>query len=203
MRTLLITFIFSIFVFFAFGQNSEKNLNKALIQRLDTILLDDQFYRCKSDSFALKFGYESKEMQEHYQKMYEKDSINTLKVSEIIDKYGWLGSDIVGNKGNLTLFLVIQHSDPRTQEKYLPIMKEAARNGKISKSDLAILEDRIEMSNKRPQIYGSQIQRVNGKFVIYQILDEINVNKRRADVSLEPLEEYVKIWGIDYKLPAK
>ena len=203
MRTSLTTFFFFILVFLAFGQNSGKNINKALTQRLDTILLDDQFYRCKSDSIALKFGYESKEMQEHYQKMFEKDSINTLKVSEIIDKYGWLGSEIVGNKGNLTLFLVIQHSDSRTQEKYLPIMKEAARSGKVSKSDLAILEDRIEMNNKRPQIYGSQIQRVDGKFVIYQILDEENVNKRRADVGLEPLEEYVMLWGIDYKRPTK
>lgn len=203
MRSSLITIFFSILIFSAYGQNSEKNLNKALTQRLDTILLDDQFYRCKSDSIALKFGYESKEMQEHYQKMYEKDSINTLKVSEIIDKYGWLDSDIVGKKGNQTLFLVIQHSDIRTQEKYLPIMTEVARNGKISKSELALLVDRVEMQNKRPQIYGSQIQRVNGKFVIYQILDEVNVNKRRADVGLEPLEEYVKNWGIEYKRPTK
>ena len=203
MRTSMITFFFSIQLFFAFGQNTENNLNKALIQKFDTILLDDQFYRCKSDSIAMKFGYESKEMQEHYQKMFEKDSINTLKVSEIIDKYGWLDSSIVGKKGNQTLFLVIQHSDIRTQEKYLPIMKEAARKGKISKSELALLVDRVEMNNKRPQIYGSQIQRVNGKFVIYQIFDEVNVNKRRADVGLEPLEEYVKSWSIDYKLPTK
>jgi len=181
------------------GQNSEKILNKTLIQRLDTILLNDQFYRNKSDSIASKFGYDSKEMQDHYQKMYLQDSVNSLKVSEIIDKYGWLGPEVVGKNGNLTLFLVIQHSDLKVQEKYLPIMKDAARDGKLSQSDLALLIDRVEMFNHRPQIYGSQIQRIGGKFVFYQIKDEKNVNKRRAEVGLEPIEEYAKNWDIDYK----
>lgn len=87
--------------------------------------------------------------------------------------------------------------------KYLPIMKDALKNGNISGSELAMLIDRIELNNGRSQIYGSRIQRQEGKFVIYPILDEANVNKRRSEVGLEPLEAYVKVWQIDYKLPTK
>ena len=115
MRILFVTFPILFLTSLAIGQNAEKRLNKTLILQLDTILLDDQFYRVKSDSLAQKYGYESKEMQTHYQEMYEKDSINTLKVASIIDKFGWLGSGEVGESGNLTLFLVIQHSDIKTQ----------------------------------------------------------------------------------------
>jgi len=35
------------------------------------------------------------------------------------------------------------------------------------------------------------------------IEDEPNVNKRRASVGLEPLEDYARHWDIEYKLPAK
>ncbi len=55
------------------------------------------------------------------------------------------------------------------------------------------------------QIYGSQIHRdqKTGKYFVAPIEDEQNVNKRRAAVGLEPLEEYAKQWNIDYKLPMK
>ena len=80
-------------------------------------------------------------------------------------------------------------------------MKDAVKKGNANGSDLALLIDRIEMFNGRPQVYGSQIQYIDGKYTIYKIIDEKNVNKRRSEVGLQPLEEYVKIWNIDYKLP--
>ncbi len=40
-----------------------------------------------------------------------------------------------------------------------------------------------------------------GKNEFFPIEDEANVNKRRAAVGLEPLEEYAKHFGIDYVLP--
>jgi hypothetical protein len=35
----------------------------------------------------------------------------------------------------------------------------------------------------------------------FPIQDEANVNKRRASVGLQPLEEYAKFFGINYVLP--
>lgn len=72
-------------------------------------------------------------------------------------------------------------------------------------SQLALLEDRVALGQGKKQMYGSQIHRNNqtGKYFVAPIEDESNVNKRRASVGLEPLEEYVKHWSIDYKLPGK
>ena len=53
-----------------------------------------------------KFGHESEEMKAFVKIIQEQDSINVIKVTHILDKRGWLGADIIGNEGNLTLFLV-------------------------------------------------------------------------------------------------
>jgi hypothetical protein len=182
---------------------AEANLNKPLVNKLDSIYADDQNYREMIADVENKYGHESKELSELWRTIKEKDSINLIKVEALLTKYGWLGPDEVGEVGNSTLFLVIQHSDLKTQEKYLPMMKEAVKNYKAKSFDLALLVDRVEMNNGRPQVYGSQITMKDGKYEIYKIIDEVNVNKRRAEVGLDPLEEYVKYWNIDYKLPAK
>lgn len=188
-------------VFSSCQNNKSKNQYVKLTEELESIFETDQSLRIIVDSVEQKYGFESKETQEIWQKIHENDSINLIKIDSIISKYGWLGVDKIGEKGNAALFLVIQHSDLKTQEKYLPIMKDAVKKGNANGSELALLIDRIEMFNGRPQVYGSQIQYIDGKYTIYKIIDEKNVNKRRYEVGLQPLEEYVKIWNIDYTLP--
>lgn len=54
-------------------------------------------------------------------------------------------SEVVGNKGSTTLFLVIQHADLGTQVKYLPMVREAVKQHKAQASNLALLEDRVAL----------------------------------------------------------
>jgi hypothetical protein len=187
-------------------QNKEKaeaNLNRPLAAQLDSIYMEDQKYRQQMRVIEQKHGWESSEMKALVKLMHDADSVNLIKVSKILDTHGWLGADVVGDQGNSTLFLVIQHSDQKTQEKYLPMMREAVKNGKAQGSSLALLEDRVALAQGKKQIYGSQIHRdmQTGKYFVAPIEDEPNVNKRRAAVGLEPLEEYVKHWNITYTLP--
>jgi outer membrane protein OmpA-like peptidoglycan-associated protein len=148
---------------------------------------------------------ESKEMRELWTTIHEKDSINTIKVQLILDKYGWLGEDVVGEDGNTTLFLVIQHSHLDVQEKYLPMMRDAVKNGNAEAGDLAYLEDRIAMRHGKNQIYGSQLYTnlKTGKDTLWPIEDYANVDKRRANVGLEPLQDYVSYWGLELNKKSK
>jgi hypothetical protein len=184
-------------------QNKEKeeiNLNKPLVEKLDSIYFEDQTYRKQIDAIEKKYGWESKEMKNHWEIINEKDSINLIKVKNILDKYGWLGADVVGVTGNVTLFLVIQHSDQETQEKYLPMMKGAVKNGKAEGSNLALLEDRVALKQGKLQIYGSQIARDTQTQLYYvsPLEDPDNVDKRRAEVGLGPLAGYVNYWQIKW-----
>jgi hypothetical protein len=181
---------------------AEANLNKPLVATLDSIYVEDQSYRKQIDGIEKKYGWESKEMKDHWKIINKKDSINLIKVKSILEKYGWLGADVVGGKGNSTLFLVIQHSDQATQEKYLPMMREAVKNGKAQGSSLALLEDRVALGQGKRQIYGSQIGR-DPKTQIYYVSpleDPENVDRRRAEVGLGPLSEYVSRWQIKWNV---
>lgn len=134
--------------------------------------------------------------------LIRQDSVNLVRVRTIIDSAGWLGPQDVGADASAALFLVIQHADLATQELYLPEARLAVEEGKLARSSLALLEDRIEVRNNRPQIYGSQVHPVNGTNVFYPIRDEATVNERRAAVGLGPLEEYAAHFGIVWSPPA-
>jgi hypothetical protein len=98
------------------------------------------------------------------------------------------------------LFLVIQHADQKTQEKYLPMMRAAVKNGKAQGSSLALLEDRVALGQGKRQIYGSQIGRDPDTQLYYvsPLEDPDNVDKRRAEVGLGTLAEYVNRWQIKW-----
>jgi hypothetical protein len=179
--------------------------NEALASELSNIENEDQKYRLMIDEIESKYGAGSDEMRKLWSTIQRTDSINVVKVTKILDTYGWLGIETVGSAGNMALFLVIQHADQSIQEKYLPMMRDAVKNGKAQSSRLALLEDRVALKQGKKQIFGSQIHRDNatGKSFVAPIEDEPNVNKRRASVGLEPLEEYAKRFGIEYKLPIK
>lgn len=183
-------------------EEAEKNLDKPLVAILDSIYTEDQKYRRQIDEIEEKYGRDSEEMKAHWRLINEKDSINLIKIKKILDERGWLGADIIGGQGNSTLFLVIQHSDLETQLKYLPMMREAVKNGNANASSLALLEDRVALRQGKRQIYGSQIGRdqETGEYFVSPLIDPENVDKRRAEVGLGTLAEYVNHWGMTWDI---
>ena len=178
----------------------EKDLDKPLVAQLEKIHIEDQKYRKEIGAIKDEFGWESDEMKAHWEIINEKDSINLIAVEEILETRGWLGKEVVGRQGNSTLFLVIQHSDIETQLKYLPVMKEAAKNGKASPSSLALLEDRVALGQGERQIYGSQIHtdQETREMYVAPLVDPENVDKRRAEVGLGPIADYVGHWDLTW-----
>jgi hypothetical protein len=80
------------------------------------------------------------------------------------------------------------------------MMREAVKNGKAAGSSLALLEDRVALGQGKRQIYGSQISRdpETQEYYISPLEDPDNVDKRRAEVGLGPLSEYVIHWQIKW-----
>ena len=176
----------------------EANYDKPLQAKLLALFEEDQNIRKEYIKAQKDYGNQSKIVDSLGKVMMHKDSINLGKVTEILDKYGWVGVDKVGGQANQTLFLVIQHSDLKTQQKYLPMMREAVKNNNASSSALALLEDRVALGEGKKQIYGSQIgydNNTNTEYVL-PLEDPDNVDKRRATVGLGPLADYVKRWNI-------
>jgi hypothetical protein len=181
---------------------AKAQLNVALISQLDSIYHHDQDLRPQFDKAVKKYGWPSKEALDIWQMIGLKDSIDQIKVCAIIDKYGWLGADIVGARGNMTLFLVIQHANSAIQEKYLPLLREAVKKGSARGADLALLEDRVALGNGKKQVYGSQITSYEGsnKTYVSPLEDPDNVDKRRAEVGLPPMKVYLRDFHMRWAL---
>jgi tetratricopeptide (TPR) repeat protein len=183
----------------------EASLNKPLKRELEQIQIEDQKYRLMIDSVQKNFGMKSVQLESLWAVINRRDEKNRKRVIEIVDQYGWPGKSLVGETGNLAAFLVIQHSDLKTQGKYLPLFREAVKKGEADAGQLALLEDRVLVGNGKKQIYGTQL-RTNyetGETTLYEIEDEKNVDKRRAEVGLPPLAQYVKRFGIEYQPKTK
>ncbi len=176
----------------------ELKYSKELISKLDTVFNDDQKYRTLQISAINKYGAKSNEALEIGAKMTVADSINVNKIISFIDNYGWLGEDVIGNKGALTLFLVIQHANLKVQKKYFPIIKKAALEKKIKPDRFALLQDRIAQREGRKQKYGTQVAFHDKQLVIDPTKNPKRLNHRRKKIGLDPIEHYMKTLQLMY-----
>lgn len=160
----------------------------------------DQEGRRQIADVEKQHGRDSAEMRALWARIDKADEANLARVTTILDRHGWLGADLIGRRANDTLFLVIQHSELPTQQRYLPMMRAAVQQGKAQASSLALLQDRVALGEGRLQRYGSQIARdeATGRYYVSPLEDPANVDARRATVGLQPLAEYVKTWQITW-----
>lgn len=176
-------------------ENKEKfqpNLNLQWSNLLEVVYIEDQ------KRISLNFG-----IPENVARLKEIDSRNTGIVTSFIDEHGWLGKDVIGNTGNEALFLVIQHASHDIRKKYFPILKQAVSEKKASLQQLALMEDRLLIEDRGYQIYGTQLEldTTSKTYKVLPIKDEEHVNERRKKIGMEPLEDYLKIYNIEYFPP--
>lgn len=171
----------------------------SIIQVLQKAAFSDQVYRSQLESIRNKYGGDSPEVKDLFKNMAVADSLNLLKVAAIIDKFGWLGADEIG-EGNTTLFMVIQHSGIQTQDKYLPVMRVAAANGKAALKSLALLEDRVALHHGNRQLYGSQViwDMKTNQYQVAPLEAPELVDKRRAAMGLPAMAEYLSAFNLKW-----
>jgi hypothetical protein len=173
----------------------DEGINLELMDELEYIRNTDQAQRQEMGNF--EWGTPS--MDSLWKIQSYSDSINTIKICEIIDEYGYPGKSLVGGGQMGTAFLVIQHADLEVQERYLPIIKEAANNGEVRWSSLALLIDRVNLRKGSKQIYGSQIARTeDGEHYVSPIEEPYKVDSLRASVGLGKLNDYTQNWNFDW-----
>lgn len=115
---------------------------------------------------------------------------NAKELDAIIDAVGWPHQGIAGAEGAEAAWLIAQHaiSLPDFQRKVLRLLKENAND--VEPAQIAMLEDRIRRFEGKPQLYGTQFDwDENGQLSPGAIEDAANVDRRRASVGLNALQE--------------
>ncbi|MBD1395381.1 DUF6624 domain-containing protein [Mucilaginibacter glaciei] len=116
-------------------------------------------------------------------------------LSHIFNQYGYPGYDLVGKKGSNNFWLMVQHCDkwPEFQQKILAAMKIEMIKENADSKNFAYLTDRVNLNTGKKQVYGTQLT-YNTKIcqaLPRPLTDSLNVNARRKEVGLPPIENYL------------
>lgn len=129
----------------------------------------------------------------NWEQQARQDRRNMQRLAQIIEQHGWPDQSRFGSNAAEAAFLVLQHSTPEQQKRYLPLVRRASAMREAKQSSLAMLEDRILVADGKPQRYGTQFKLdANGKNALYPIEDRNTVDERRGSVGLGPLDQYVQ-----------
>ena len=128
-------------------------------------------------------------------RMHEVDSVNLAKLIRLIDTLGFPSWDRVCSYGSRSAWLIAQHAHPWFQYGYVKQMRQAVADTNADPSNLAYLEDRLRTGRGLPQIYGTQFTSTGeNNRTVWQCptADIKNINLRREQMLLSPLEEYLE-----------
>ncbi|MEQ1923917.1 MAG: DUF6624 domain-containing protein [Pyrinomonadaceae bacterium] len=143
---------------------------------------------------AAQKGETKEKMDEHYKKIKDtfKNHIPVLK--KIITEKGFPTYDMVGKEAAGNFFTMIQHadSDLAFQKACLKIVEKLVKKNQADGRSFAYLTDRVNINSGKPQIYGTQLEYKNGEAFSKNLGNAKEVNKRRAKLRMEPLEDYLK-----------
>lgn len=119
--------------------------------------------------------------------IYAIDEVHNSRIKRIITEYGFPTVGLIGRDALSAFWLLVQHQ--RYERK---LQEEALAKCDFLPNEKALLTDRILINNGEKQIYGTQFQRSGSMFEPFPIENEKEVNKRRKDMGLSTLEEYLK-----------
>ncbi len=134
--------------------------------------------------------------------------IDKQNVAQVVSILETCDSSILVNldfSNRSTLWLVIQHGPSLYQKQYISLFKDWAAKNKLSRTKVAMMEDRILLDEGKPQIYGTQVikDKETGAWKLYDLADPHTVDQRRAELGWGPLSEYLKNFEVTFNVEQK
>lgn len=167
--------------------------------QIDRVLKDMEF----QDSILSVVGLSLPQfLQQTMEKQAMQDEQNLAWIKELIQKYGYPGKTMVGEKHAEVAWLVIQHSGQDDLKLFLPLIKKAYQHGEIAPICYAKSKDRVLIGDRKPQLFGTQLyfNIESQSYAIYQIKFKKKLNKRRIKLGLDSIELYLyENFDLEYK----
>lgn len=194
-------------VVLALGLSAAQAVSLAAVNvELDRKLIElgkrDQQIRQRVPTVVSSAGLQSAEFKALAEEMAKIDGQNFAELEKIIEQFGWPGTDLVSVEGGNAAFLILQHATLAQQKRLLPLFRRAVSEGKARAQHLALLEDRVLVREGRQQLYGSQITSgPDGTSRVDPVEDPQNLDTRRQQMGLPPMEEYLKHLEVEIGKP--
>ena len=155
-----------------------------LKEKLEWVFERDQYDRNLWQQAARQHPADGHRTEKLAQRAMQTDSLNMTIVSDVLSTRGFPARKQVGELASQAVWLVFQHASLERQQLFLPQMEQAVEKGDVAPQFLALLKDRIDVREGRPQRYGTQTD-AEGR--LCPLLDASKVNQWRAEVGLPPV----------------
>ncbi len=169
--------------------------DSSLMLTLKNLQYKDQYYRIIEDSLIRCCSATQAENLKMIEKqMSIQDTINLVQLKEIIEIYGYPGLSLVSPDYMNVAVMIILHSDQKTQEKYVDLIKQEAENKEITYTWYPYLVDKIQIGKKQEQEFGTQcdLDRKINQFILLPTRDLKTLDIRRRKYGLQPYRDYLK-----------
>ena len=90
---------------------------------------------------------------------------------------------------------------PDLQQKALPILTERYEAGELPATDLARLVDRILVKQNKPQRFGTQFDRLSGKFPLPDAARVTEIDANRRKLGLMSIADYACLMNDRFRAP--
>ncbi len=122
---------------FASGCATTRHTDTSLKGELEAMYDTDQSHRSEMQAVGTKYGNNSQEVMTLWKKQQPIDEANIVRLGQIIEEHGWPSHSLVGYKGAIAAFLVLQHADHTYQKKYLPLVRASVAARKTRRGPCA------------------------------------------------------------------
>lgn len=129
------------------------------------------------------------------QLMEEIDRFNTGRLKSILEHHQWITISKFGKEADDQAWLLVQHADqePEFQIRCVTILEKLWPLQETNKKNYAYLYDRTTLKRDLRQRYGTQAIVKNNQVELLPIEGRVDdINKRRHEMGLEPLEKYLE-----------
>lgn len=124
------------------------------------------------------------------------DRFHTEHLKAILKQYGWITISKFGKEADHQAWLLVQHADrdPNFQKRCVSTLEKLWPLNETDRKNYAYLYDRIAVNHGLKQRYGTQAKIENDQIELLPFEDSFDdLNERRREVKLGPIEEYLKI----------
>ena len=126
-------------------------------------------------------------------KLHKTFGDHVAKLCETLKTYGWPTTALVDRDGVAAAFYILKNGGSyELQRDLLPVIAAAIKKDPVQKKEFAGVVDKLRVTAGMKQLFGTQAVSTGGFLVLYPIEDQANVDARRAEFGLQPLDPYIK-----------
>jgi VWFA-related protein len=173
------------------------------VPKLDKKLKDELLKMAnKQRELLLHVVEKDQAKQKDQDKLHKTYDDHIARLCQIIKTSGWPTTALVERDGVAAAYHILKNAGTiDLQRDLLPVIVAAIKMDPDQNREFAGLFDRLRVSAGMKQLFGTQAVSMGGFLVLFPVEDEANLDARRAEYGLAPMDQYTNALEGTYRKP--